>query len=223
MEHDANLALLNSSVIDDAPFSDYFKGIAVDSLGNVYVGGENFEGGSSHWLVLKFGPHLTGPSRQAHSSPSGFSQFDIVADTNNVFSAGYTWESDPAQAVLVKFGGNDYVRTFATPDPGFNAFMSMVTDGQGNVYADEYSQTYAPDFYAHHRVLKYGPDGSQIWSIVLISAAGQNSMSEGKKISLDSQNNIYVAGAEITQDGDPRNSSTVPSQADAKRLHGAPQ
>jgi uncharacterized repeat protein (TIGR02543 family) len=165
--------------ISAASSSSSFAAAAVDSFGNVYAAGSQYNNGS-----FSYG---TGVSAQGSASGSG----------NMILG----------NATLVKYNPNGTAQWARTVSAGNNdsRFSAVAVDSSGNVYAAGYQRgtgtyTYGagvsaqgPSSVYNAVLVKYNSSGTAQWARTV--SAGSR-MSGFSAVAVDSSGNVYVAGSQ---------------------------
>ena len=209
--------------------ADKGKGVALDSLGNIYVIGEtesdDFLGsghstaGYSDIFVAKFDAtgakliYLTFIGSDGTDTPLAIG----VDNQGNAYGTGLVfedtfpaknalWPSRPARANSVLFkldGKGDVVYSTYLPLDVFEARQNLAIDGVGNAYVTgTYYEAPAGNVQlgSQMALLKLSPDGSQL---LLDRHIGGNGVENGTALALDDSGNIYLAGTTAHGDGFP--------------------
>jgi hypothetical protein len=175
---------------DDAPC-----GVAVDSAGNIYVGGRAFRLDIyDNFSVTKFTPE--GQRLWTALYNSGIYSFDIPYDfTRDVAGNLYlTGISGPDDYLTVKFnaqGELQWVAEYDSPNHGADRAMKIVVDERGNVYVTGESAGVAPYQGQPDCVtIKYNAQGVQEW--VARYDGAPHGAEEGLDLALDAEGQVYV-------------------------------
>jgi hypothetical protein len=188
---------------------DRVKALTVDASGNAYVTGDSAgPGGRTESVTIKYGPDgdLLWVAR---SGPSGVGQSlaAVAVDADgNVYVAG---------SALPRPGNTDFVTIKYDPagEPLWTAYRDwsahddaryLAIDVEGSVYlaGDFVSRAENSDKAAHQDigVVKYGPDGQELWSISLNGGDGTNEVASALRLGQDGS--IYVTGTILPPAGD---------------------
>ncbi len=168
--------------------SDVGSGVAVDSLGNIYVTGTTSSFGvGENVLILKFGSsgsllweRIWGDSGNDYGNGIAVDSSGNILVTGNAFSF-----TDGARIFLLKFSSAGNLLWQRMTYSGYGT--GVVSDSSGNVYVTGASSGY----YGYHvLLLKYNSTGSLTWGGIW----GGSNLEVGTGIALDASGNIYVTG-----------------------------
>ncbi len=182
--------------------TDYGNSIAVDAFGNVYVTGSS-EGSQTNrdYLTLKY--DSSGAQQWAMTYSSAGSDVDegrsvAVDGSGNVYVTGVLAYSEGKASTddwgTIKYdpyGTEQWVRTYNGPAAIADEAWSIAVGANGNSYVVGYSHglTSGSDLTS----IKYDTDGLQQW--LQAHDGPTHGTDSGFDITLDSQGNVYVAGA----------------------------
>lgn len=163
-------------VVAADPPSMIFHGIAADLLGNAYGAGSNSPLFNTQGVITRLNPNgtfgLIPPTRSFSSpGPDPFGPFlEFEFSTTTVHIAGIN---------------------------GFDPFLGVAADSNGNAYVAGFSATSNPDIVGA-RVIKYSPSGGIIWSTMTTGTSvffggGLGEIFGNIGIALDAVNNVYLA------------------------------
>jgi hypothetical protein len=161
---------------------DWAVQIALDQLGNVYVGGHSQIGGTNDYcLIVKYDStgHLLWS--QAYSGP--YATHIVVDDSSNIYSGGLDVHTN--SIVTVKYNANGVLQ-WAQSYNASSYRTAIAVDNSGNVYVVGNSGT-------NILIIKYNSTGNQLWV--------QNYSGLGNAIAVDNLENIYVIGTTGTGAG----------------------
>jgi uncharacterized delta-60 repeat protein len=182
--------------------TDYGNSIAVDASGNVYVTGSS-EGSATNrdYLTLKY--DSSGNQQWAMTYSSAGNNVDegrsvAVDGSGNVYITGVLAYSEGKSSTddwgTIKYspsGAEQWVQTYNGPAAIADEAWSIAVDAKGNSYVVGYSHglTSGSDLTS----IKYDTDGVQQWLQAYDSP--KHGTDSGFDVTLDSQGNVYVAGA----------------------------
>jgi uncharacterized delta-60 repeat protein len=174
----------------------YFKGIAVDNSGNVYVTGYTSYDSQLNCIVLKYsssGELLW--NKFISNSPDTRSIGIAVDNAGNPYVAGERNQSTIDgwgiyAAKLNPDNGNIVWSAFYDYAPGsIEIPYAMTVDGSGNVFVCGYTQA----DYIYSMLAKFSAAGSLGWSS-LYKIPGVTGYLYGNAVKTDQAGNIYIAG-----------------------------
>ncbi|MDO8550353.1 MAG: SBBP repeat-containing protein [Ignavibacteria bacterium] len=185
----------------NSPYDDGY-GITVDDSGNVYITGwsDGINEGAQ-CITIKYSPDgdLLWERRFPSGGSIGYVGYDIINDPS-----GFVYVAARANGyddTLLKYDreGNliwsaQYIalHTFATNQP------RLVRDQFGDIYM---SSTTGDGAHAYYVVLKYNPDGDQIWEYKYRPPNATMSVNNAYDLYVDSSLNVYVTGEGIGGSG----------------------
>ena len=175
---------------------DYVTGLAIDSVGNIYVTGDpRTTDGTSKILTLKYNPAGVLQWQEYYQSPvdTYVGASDIGIDNSgDIYIAGGFYENNEGDFLLLKYnpaGGLVWPVTFGVPGND-KEFPMLAFDEGGNIYVGgtEISSETGRDYV----VAKFSPDGSEQWYRAF---DGEDNQHDGvTTITVDSEQNVYLAG-----------------------------
>lgn len=166
---------------------DWGYGIALDSSEDVYVVGftNSFGAGNNDICVIKFdksGNHIW---NRTWGSSQNDRAFDVAIDSkDNIFVVGSDYYNTSTRMVLIKYNKTGYKEWHRRLDLESSTGTSSIIDKNDSVYITGYVGDYI-------FLTKYNSTGDQIW----VTTWKEGSQSNGYDLTLDSFNNIYVAGS----------------------------
>jgi len=193
----------------DAVGNDNIKGLAVDSQGNVFVGGtasslvprmphrfvvvKNAPNGDRVWIGQYPGPNHTGCIAQ---------DFVLDASGNTYLTGGHQPDSPagPTDYLTVKFDPSGEVMWAATYDgPGqyFDNAEAIAVDDSGNVYVTGNASVVPVIPYEgeDYGTIKYNAQGVQQW--VALYDGPLHSIDRAYDVAVDAQGDVYVLGSSV--------------------------
>jgi len=186
--------------------TEYSRGIAVDSSGNVHVVGQTYSGGTGggDLLVVKYNTSgVIQWQRYLGSTNAERGEGIAVDSSGNVYTAAYVWDVGAGgyDALIVKFnslGVEQWQRTLGGVGHDFGYGIGV--DSSGNVYVTGRDGGGSNAFI----VAKYDTNGNIDWQ-KQINASSHSSYSY--ELEVDSSGNVYIAG--LTSSGGASNSAFV--------------
>jgi uncharacterized delta-60 repeat protein len=184
----------------DAPY-----GIALDSLGNMYVTGTSEGSGTGgDYTTIKFN---TDGAQQWVQRYNGLgnsydaAQSLAVDASGNVYVTGYsTGTNGLGDCATIKYdllGFQLWVKTYNGGADGTDYGNSIAVDGSGNAYVTGSTDRSATG--GDYLTIKYSASGRPEW-VSKFSSMGANK-DEGRSIGLDGLGNVYVAGVLAFSEG----------------------
>jgi uncharacterized delta-60 repeat protein len=181
--------------------TDYGNAITVDGSGNVYVAGSS-EGSETTRVYLTIKYDSAGNQEWASTYSSPKNNWDegrsIGLDgSGNIYVTGVLKYSEGGSSDdwgTIKYdstGAEQWVRIYDGPASIADEAWSIAVDVNGNSYVVGYS--HGPTSGSDLTSIKYDPDGVQQW--VQAYDSPTHGTDSGFDITLDSQGNVYVAGA----------------------------
>jgi uncharacterized delta-60 repeat protein len=177
---------------------DSAKAITLDAAGNVYVTGDSLGATSFDFATIKYDNNgnqlwVARFDGAAHGddSPAGLS----IDAAGNAYVVGWsTPAGGGSDCVTVKYspaGAQQWRAVYhAAGPPADSAATALALDAAGSVYVAGYS--YAPATSYDYLILKYAPDGSQLW-IRSYNGPG-NCDDQAAALALDAGTNVLVTG-----------------------------
>ena len=167
---------------------DSGKMIAVDSSGNVYVNGiTNFTGGYDSMMIAKYNSSgtLQWQKTFGDSNTQERGHGITVDSSGNVFVCGETTKGVNG-ALVAKLNSSGTLQWQRTLDASL--FYEVVVDSSDNVYVGGYT---AISSYTNYLVAKYNNSGTLQWQRTI---GGSNASDNGRSITIDSSDNVYIGG-----------------------------
>ncbi|GAB4131792.1 MAG: hypothetical protein Fur0041_02500 [Bacteroidia bacterium] len=189
--------------------ADEARSIAVDASGNVYVTGSGFNSqGNLDAITIKYSP--TGQQLWVVNYDRGVGDNDeavklVLDDSANVYIVGYSRGMQTSSDILtVKYNTNgvlQWAQHYNGSGNGLDEGRSIAVDGNRNVIVTGYESN--SSFATDMTVIKYSANGNQSW-VQVVNGSG-NGNDEGKDLTVDASDNIYVIG-NTEQTSNPPNS-----------------
>lgn len=192
--------------------SDSAAAIALDSWGNVLVGGSSQGNGTgSDYAVIKYrgsdGQQLwegryNGPANGT-DNPTALA----VDSAGNVYVTGNSWGGEDYRHdyATVKFRGGDgtmlWVRRYEGKIPGVlksdEYARAIAVNAQGNVFVTGYTTSYwVPDEGGDYVTIAYNTDGTELWRREYDGPGPGGD--EANAVAVDGEGYVYVTGASYT-------------------------
>ena len=162
--------------------------IAVDSSGNVYVNGTtNFTGGYDSMMIAKYNSSgtLQWQKTFGDSNTQERGHGITVDSSGNVFVCGETTKGVNG-ALVAKLNSSGTLQWQRTLDASL--FYEVVVDSSDNVYVGGYT---AIGSYTNYLAAKYNNSGTLQWQRTI---GGSNASDNGRSITIDSSDNVYIGG-----------------------------
>lgn len=174
---------------------DYGRGIAVDSLNNIYIVGYRSKYGApdNDILLVKYNSSGEQEWSKVWSAGDENRGHGVAVDSsNNAYIVGYTYnfEWDKSDSLLVKYncsGELEWNKTWGGLKSASG--YGVVIDSSDNVYITGYTKNLGAgnlDMF----LIKYNSSGVQLW----FRTWGGSNDDLGYCITVDSSENIYIAG-----------------------------
>jgi uncharacterized delta-60 repeat protein len=157
---------------------------ALDGASNLYVAGYTYLGeGASDILLMKYAPDGTQLWVARYDTPdhaSDYARWLAVDERGYAYVVGTTRSADRGDLLLLRYDPNGNLLWARREGDAGNYPAHIAQDRWGNLYVlAEAGTTW---------LSKYSPDGERIWSLLLPGW--------GRKLGVDQQGNVYVAGYE---------------------------
>jgi hypothetical protein len=205
----------------NGPGNDYdaAHGIAVDTLGNVYVTGQSWGSGTCwDYATIKYAPNGNQLWVARYNGPGDYYDIAraIALDTSgNVYVTGRSYGSGTStDYATIKYdaetGSQMWVARYNnSPRNDYDIATAIALDTSGNVYVTGLSSGTGSDY----ATIKYDSSGTQLWAAryhaVYYDAA--------YAIALDTSGNVYVTG-ESTGSGTYRDYATIKYDTNGNQL-----
>ena len=185
----------------NSPYDEGY-GITVDDSGNIYITGwsDGINGGVQ-CIIIKYSPDgdLLWERRFPSGGSIGYVGYDIINDPSGFIYIAARANGYDDTLLKYDYAGNlvwsaQYiaVHAFATNQP------RLVLDKFKNIYM---SSTTGDDNHAYYVVLKYDPDGNQLWEYRYRPPNATMSVNNAYDLFVDSSLNVYVTGEGIGGSG----------------------
>lgn len=180
-------------------------GVAIDALGNVYVGGNSF---NSHarigdFIVMKYKPDGTLAWKQTYNSKYNLEDraTSICLDDNgNLFIIGYASTPSTGTDILIaKYDTNGrrlWTSLYNGVDSKDDYPTSATLDNNGNLYVTGIYYDSNQKF--HTVTMSYTPTGKRMWIALYVSTATNGEW--GTDIVVDGNANTYITGVKAGPD-----------------------
>jgi uncharacterized delta-60 repeat protein len=191
-------------------YFDSASGMAVDTLGNVYVTGRSYNGTSSDYATVKYDPSGNELWVARYNGPGGGEDepSSLGIDTSgNVYVTGRGAED----YLTVKYDSNGNELWTASYDGSSNEFdqaTALAVDPSGNVYVTGYSSGSGTQ--TDYATVKYDSNGNELWAA---RYDGPDSLTEyAHARAVDTSGDVYVTGSSRVR----TSTSEVPGNATVK-------
>jgi len=190
-------ALLLPLPVFSAASDDVAQAVAVDSSGNVYVTGHNYDPIGGDWVTAKYNNSGVLQWIRKYNGPGNNTDwpYALAVDTSsNVYVTGYsTGSGTGADITTIKYnsaGTVQWVRRYNGPISGVDIARDIAIDSTGNVYVTGYS--YGTGTVNDYVTIKYSNTGVLQW-VRRYNGPG-NSSDSASSIALDGSGNVFVTG-----------------------------
>ncbi|MCB9370884.1 SBBP repeat-containing protein [Candidatus Woesearchaeota archaeon] len=190
-KYDSNGDQIWNVTYDGGNGYDWGNDIAVDSLGNVYVTGNYYNGLNYDYVTVKYNSLGNEIWNVTNSGGNGYDWGDGIAvdSLGNVYVTGGTYNGVDYDMLTFKYDSSGVQIWNVTYDSGNGNDPSygITLDTSGNVYVIGTSQNGVTSDLI---IFKYAANGNQIWNVSYDSGNNDG----GAEIVLDTSGNIYVEG-----------------------------
>jgi len=144
VKYDSNLNKLAAKIYGGTN-NDYFRGVTIDSSGNIFaVGSTTSEGqGSSDALIVKYDSNLNKLAAKIYGGTSNDYFQGVTTDSSgNIFAVGYTASEGQGSndALIVKYDSNlNKLAAKTYGEGGADYFRGVTIDSSGNIFAVGYT------------------------------------------------------------------------------------
>lgn len=188
--------------------NDVAVNITIDAQGNVYTAGnvETLNQGVNIVLVKYNNAGMQQWVRYYNAASNGY---DAVRDmkidaSGNIYMAGFSYSTvSNYDYITIKYNSAGtflwaarYIGDYLTGD---NVATGIALDGSGNIYVTGGSRESAAG--SDITTLKYNNAGSMIWAMKQNGSTNTSYHENGRCISVDNINNVFVAGVNDASDG----------------------
>ena len=195
-EPDILIAKFNSSlvaqwacILSNTPSQDFAEGVAIDSSGNVYIGGSGTISGNNAILIAKYNSSGTIQWQRSFSVSGSIYGYGLAVDSgSNVYCAG-------AKGYIVKYDTSGTLQWQRSLTLGLDCtFYAACTDASDNVYATGYSFRSGGSTY-DVVIVKYNSSGTLQWQRYLSSYTSTFLQEYGRSIKIDAAGVINLVGS----------------------------
>jgi uncharacterized delta-60 repeat protein len=194
--------------IPGASGDDEATAIAVDGQGNVYVTGSSRGAGTwDDYATIKYSPDGDRLWVRRYNGPENnfdYAKAIAVDAQGNVFVTGESWGEFSSDILTIKYftdGARDWVSRYNGRGRSADGGLSLALDTEGNAYVTGYACFEGTGQQSYDiATIKYPADGTRAWVKRYQGPGGDYDI--GLAITVDANNNVYVAGASVAAGGD---------------------
>lgn len=187
--------------INPSDQTDVIVDVAADSRNNIILGGYEKSLGNDRWRIEKLDPEggLLYSYRLGVADVTAVLNAIAIDSKDNVIAVGYDSFPGDAQWRMLKLDpeGKRLWQWSYNPSPGFDEIKAVAVDEQDNFIVAGYDSV-AGDF--GWQMMKFSPAGEKIWEW---SYNPSGDFDELKDMVVDSENNIILAGYDLSFTADP--------------------
>lgn len=164
----------------DLGLYDRTAGVAVDSLGNLYIVGDRQTASGTDIVLLKYSNLGTLLWTRIYNGPQGKpdSGYSVATDgQNNVLVAGNIGKNNMSDAVLLKYSASGsllFARTYSQTEPSLDGFTHVAVDSAANSYVAGTTRRFGSTTALDTVLRKYSPSGAILWTRLFTSAGESN-------------------------------------------------
>jgi len=178
--------------------TDWPRAVAVDSLGNVFVGAQVYSSDTGlDYATIKYDTNGQELWVVYYNGAAGYNTdclTDLCLDSQgNIYVTGYV-DTDSTQEdyVTIKYntdGEELWNAQYNYPSEWSRDYAQLITvDGDGFVYVSGYSDTDDEDYLT----IKYNPDGELLWTATLDGPSSSDD--KPADLAVDACGNVYITG-----------------------------
>jgi hypothetical protein len=197
IKFDTNLDIIARKTYSGAS-TDVFRGVAVDSLGNIYaVGNTSSEGTGGDAFIIKFDSSLNKLAGKRYGGTTGDVFYKITIDSsNNIYVVGNTKSEGVGSttylsSLIIKFDSSlNKLAGKSYSGSGNDFFYNITTDSSDNVYVVGRTYSEGTNIGINGFFIKFDSSLNKLAGRVLDGTDGD----EFYDITTDSYDNIYTVG-----------------------------
>jgi hypothetical protein len=188
------------SFVGNEDASDIPRAIALDSQGNVFVGGEtDWRWGTPDFVTIKYYPSGgTAWIAQYNGSQNNYDYFRAMAldGEDNIIVTGdfYSSGTTDLDIVIIKYdnitGNTIWVKKYKGTGTGDDSVRDIIIDSLGNIYLT--GSTFVSGTGYDFLTMKFNPSGELQWTSTYAGRSNYND--DANSIALDRFGNVYVTG-----------------------------